>query len=357
MSTPKIRSRKPTGAVPWPCILLEGAEKSGKTWAMALLSASPKVGQMYWLDLGEGSADEYGAIPGARYEILVHDGTYASYLGQVRAVHAEATRAAAAGEPPVVLGIDTMTDEWESLKDWATTRAKGRASNKAKLAKDPEAEVTVGTDLWNDAGARHRRLMTLLLTFPGIVVMTARGKAVVAMDESGKPREGVKDYRVEGHKNLAYDASLWIRMSRTEPPLVIGARSVRHGVRPGVDEPKRVPADVDNLLEWAIFDALGCDPATAHVRDLTHAVGGQLLPEERGIDPEVDVWMAAWTDHVSEATDRAGLSKLWREMTAKHKAGFIDDGLRTDLEAHFKGRSEAVQRAEAAKNAGEVSAA
>ena len=72
-----IKSRKPTGVVPYPVILLEGPEKAGKTWAALLLSRSERVGQTYVLDLGEGSADEYGAIPGVRYEVLEHDGTYA----------------------------------------------------------------------------------------------------------------------------------------------------------------------------------------------------------------------------------------------------------------------------------------
>ena len=40
-----LRTRKPTGAVPWPCVLLEGEEKAGKTWALAELSGSERVGQ------------------------------------------------------------------------------------------------------------------------------------------------------------------------------------------------------------------------------------------------------------------------------------------------------------------------
>ena len=54
-----IKARKPTGAVPYPVILIEGEEKAGKSYAAALLSTSPRVGATYWLDLGEGSADEY----------------------------------------------------------------------------------------------------------------------------------------------------------------------------------------------------------------------------------------------------------------------------------------------------------
>lgn len=260
-----LKTRQPTGRVPWPLILIEGAEKAGKSWACAELSASDKVGQTYWLDLGEGSADEYGAIPGTRYLVLEHDGTWRAILEQVDAVREEAERAAKLGEPPVVLVIDSITAEWELLKDWAASRARARLKKA-----DPEVEPRISMDLWNDAGARHRKLMTSLMTFPGIVVITARGKEVAAMDDSGKPIANTKEYKVEGQKTLAYDATVWIRVSRDHAPLVVGCRSVHAGVRPGVDKPRPAPG---LTLERVIFDILKCNPAEAHVRDLVNPQG------------------------------------------------------------------------------------
>jgi len=287
-NAPQIRSRKPTGAVPWPFVLLEGEEKSGKTWTAYELSKSPRIGQTYVLDLGEGSADEYGAIPGVDFEILIHNGDFLDYLGQVEAVHAEAARAHDAGEPPVALIIDTGTDEWDGLKDWTTARARKTPTNREKLRKDPGAEIKVPQHLWNDATARHRRFMTLLLTFQGIVIMTARGKIVAKVGDDGKPIEGEKTYRVEGEKNLAYDASAWIRMTRGAPPVVIGARSVHHGIRPGLDEPQPITdAPEGALLDWLIFDVWKCDPRTAHVRDIKSTKVTTLTPEEAGEPPEV----------------------------------------------------------------------
>ncbi len=260
-----IKTRKPTGAVPWPLVLVEGGEKSGKSWAMAEFTADERIGQAYWIDLGEGSADEYAAIPGADYEVVEHDGTWRDIFGQVAAIRAEAERAHQAGEKPVVLLIDSMTAEWDMLKDWATARA--LASNYAKriLAKDPNAEIKPDNRLWNDANSRHNGLMRMLMTFPGIIVMSARGREVAAMGDDGKPIAGQKDYRVEGQKGLAFDASAWVRLSRDEPPRVVGARSVAHGVRPGVDRPKPAP---DFTIAWLVFDVLKCDPRTAQVREL-----------------------------------------------------------------------------------------
>lgn len=310
------RTRQPTGRVPWPLILIEGPEKSGKSWAAAQLSASDKVGKTYWLDLGEGAADEYGAIPGARYLVLEHDGTWASIMAQVAAVRHEADRAAQAGEPPTVLVIDSMTAEWELLKDWAANRAKGSATNQKRLAADPHAEIQVTFNLWNDATSRHRKLMTILMTFPGIVVMTGRGKEVAAMDANGRPIEGSKEYKVEGHKTLAFDASVWVRLSRDQEPMVIAARSVHTGIRPGTDKPQPMS---DFTLERLVFDALRCGVGQSEARQVTPVQAGAESPDLDNLS-EVAIELLG---HAEDHTNLADLERVWRAITASLKAGQI----------------------------------
>jgi hypothetical protein len=283
MAMDGLKTRKPTGRVPWPCILLEGEEKAGKSYALAQFSASDKIGTLYWIDLNEGAGDEYGAIPGADYQLIEHDGSYAEVLAAVQAVKAEARRAADAGEPPVVLGIDTGSAIWDGLKDWASARAAKSTRNRELLKRDPNAEITISQNLWNDAGARWRKLQTELLTFPGIVVVTARGKEVTEVDANGRPIEGQKTWSVQTHREFPYAASVWVRLRRGRRPLVIGARSVHMGIKPN-DDPARevtVKAADGRLLEWLVFDALKCDPGTAHVRDLVPFHGGGLLEHER----------------------------------------------------------------------------
>lgn len=278
------QARKPTGVVPYPVVLLEGEEKAGKSWAAMTLSASSRVGQTWVLDLGEGGADEYGVIPGVRFEILEHDGTWAEITSRVAEVKAEAAAAKAAGEPPVVLVIDSITDVWTGLKDWASERMRRSPAGQRALAKDPDAELKPTQNLWNDANSRHRRLMTALMTFPGIVVLTARGKEVTEVRD-GKPVEGSKVWSVDAQKDVPFDASVWVRMRRAQPPTVIGARSVHVGIRPG-DEPQPITAEPANLLDWLIFDVLKVDPGQAAVRDLQHVAGGDLLDHERAAEPQ-----------------------------------------------------------------------
>lgn len=309
-----LKTRKPTGAVPWPCILVEGGEGSGKSWLAALLTASDKVGKSYWLEIGsEGSADEYGAIPGVRYDLIVHDGTWGDITGQVAEVRTEAAKANDAAEPPVVLVIDTMTAEWEMLSDWADNRAKARENRKranSKRAPVPGDEsVTISMDLWNDAKTRHRKLMSMLLTFPGIVVLLARA-GETAKVENGRPVENQKDYKVRGEKDLAFDASVWIRLDRAAAPQVVKLRSVHAGVRPGHDDPMVVKG---LSLEWLVFDHMKCDPRTARVRELVALKPGCD-------DPQADE-IADFRTRIFAATTEEELKTLWGEVVAADLKG------------------------------------
>lgn len=318
-----LTTHKPTGAVPPPLVLLEGEEKAGKTYAALLLSASKRTGSTYVLDLGEGTADEYGAIPGADYLVIEHDGSYAAILESLTEVRAEAQRAKEAGEPPVVLVLDSVTALWGGLKDWISGRAVKSPAGKRALVTDPAAEVKPTMNLWNDAAARHRRVMTLLLTFPGIVVITARGKEV-ALVEGGKPVEGKRTWSVDCHKDVPFDSTLWVRLKRGQRPEVVGARSVHAARRPGDDTPLAVDGDHDgDLLEWLIFDVLRYDPAEGGARNVQSLDGGEATEEERGEEPR--------------ATDEAWLKGLVRRLAAADTVGVLR-GLHAEVKTVYAER-------------------
>lgn len=262
----EYRTHRPSGQVAPPLILLEGAEKAGKSYTAALFSGSDRIGATYWIEFGEVTAEEYGAVPGADYEIVEHDGSFADLHGAIQWVYGKAAAAKAAGEKPVMLVIDSMTAEWELLKGWAANRAKGSKSNRAKLAADPNAEITISGNLWNDANDRHALIMKLFRTFPGIVVMIAQGKVVSAIGDNGQPIEGKKDYRVEGQKQIGFQSSCWVRLSRDEPALLVGCRKVVGGIKPGVDPAKQLPPNW--TLEWLVFEFLQYDHAKAAANNL-----------------------------------------------------------------------------------------
>ncbi|XUL89989.1 AAA family ATPase [Streptomyces galilaeus] len=288
---PKLKTRKPTGVVPWPLILIEGEEASGKTYSAAEFSASQRIGQMYWIDLAEGSADEYAAIPGADYVIIEHDGTYRDILEQIEAVHDAAREAAAAGEPPVVLTIDSVSALWRLLTNWTQERARRTKKNAKALAEDPDSAVDIAMNLWNDAVERWQRIMHLLQTLPGIAIVLARGKQVSAVDDFGNPVTGRKEWKVSGHKDLGFDVTVWVRFLRDEDPQIIKARSLK--LRVEKRRPLRVP---DFTIETLVFESLGCSTASAP-RVMPALAGDRVQP---------------WLQRVTACATVDELSALWR---------------------------------------------
>ncbi|WP_405526811.1 AAA family ATPase [Streptomyces canus] len=305
----KLKIRKPTGIVPWPLILLEGEEGAGKTYSAAEFSASDLIGQMYWVDLAEGSADEYAAIPGADYEIIDHDGSYRDILEQIRAVHTEARRAAIAGEPPVVLSIDSGTALWRMLKTWTNERARRGRSNAQRLQEDPDAAIEVGMNLWNDATERWLDVIHLLQTFPGIAIITARGKQITAIDDNGKPvtdgrNRVLREWKVQAQKDLAFDCSVWVRMRRGRAPQVVKARSLRLRIEDGK------PLDLPGFtIEDLVFNRLGCS-VDSQPRQMPALVGDRVrawlddhdVTELRKVERLRELWWEA-------AEDDSGLTR------------------------------------------------
>ncbi|WP_172387161.1 AAA family ATPase [Streptomyces sp. MNP-20] len=289
----KIKSRKPTGTVPWPLLLIEGEEGAGKTYAAAEFSRSERIGQMYWIDLDEGSADEYAAIEGANYLIIVHDGTYRDILEQVEAVHAEARRVAAAQEPPVVLVIDSGSALWRMLTNWTYERGRRTRKNRALLAQDPDAAYDIGRNLWNDALERWNRVIYLLRTLPGIAIVLARGKQVSATDDNGQPIQGRAEWKVAAQKDLGFDSTCWVRMKRDSEPQLIKARSLRIRVEQG-----RPLALRDFSIEDLVFDKLGCS-VDSQPRIMPALAGDLVQP---------------WLTRIAGLDDKAALGSLWRSV-------------------------------------------
>ncbi len=317
MTVTALRTRQPSGKPPWPLVLIEGGEKTGKTYQALEFTGDERIGRSLALDLGEGCADEYGAIPGARFEVIDHDGTWSDIIGQLEAAVAASHHARDTGEPPMLLVVDSGSSEWDMLKGWVDVRARRQRSNAEKLRKDPDAEIKASRNLWNDAEARHNRFMKLLREFHGPVIVTARGKWVSATGKDGQPIPGEKDYRVEGHKNIGYAANAWVRLSREEPPTVVGLRSVQRGIRPGIDEV--VPWRDFNLGEL-IFQVIGCDPGDTAARNQPELNADQVMPEEippapEDTEPDGDNAPEGWRAP-GRQQQRAGVTPINRQRKA-----------------------------------------
>ncbi|MFJ4791725.1 DEAD/DEAH box helicase family protein [Kitasatospora purpeofusca] len=319
---PKLNSRQPTGVVPWPFVLAEGEEGAGKSYEAIAFSASEHIGKMYVMDLAEGSADEYAGIPGARFEVIIHDGSYQSIAEQVEAVWWEARRAAANREKPVVFVMDSGSALWRMLSNWTYERAKRSDRNRAKLAANPDAIIDIGRHHWNDSVERWNRIIYMLQTMPGIAIMLARGKEISATDGNGQPLvvrgKAVKEWRVSTQRDTGFDSTVWVRMRRDKTTELIKARTLRFRVEAG--KPMPLP---DFSYEKLIFGMLGCS-ADSQPRDMPELTGDRT---------------GSWMKRIAEATGREACVALWAELDAGPEGVGLSEGEWKTVRAAVKARA------------------
>ena len=211
----ELKTRKPTGKPSWPILLLAGGEKCGKSYAAAALSASDLIDRTFWIEVGEGSADQYGALPGARYEIVEHDGSYRDMLSVAEAIVEVPRR----GRPHAIV-VDSMTEMWDLLCREQEAIAKRR--NKSVITMDQ----------WNDAKRKWRAFVDVLRKSFGPVIVTARYEQVTVMDAQGKPTPE-KEWKIRAEKNLAYEVDGVIEIPKPRQYYLNGVRSLRFNVPPG----------------------------------------------------------------------------------------------------------------------------
>lgn len=249
-----LRTRRPTGAVPTPLILLEGVEGSGKTYAGVALSAHPKIRNAYGLDLGEGSMDEYASIAGPNFVIIDHNGTYEDIAQQVDILHKSPAPTDGTFD---LLVIDSASLLWGQQVDAvsAETRRRGK--------KDPTM------DQWNKAKRNWRYIFDRLMTWHGIVIVTARGKEVADV-ENGRPT-GDKIWKVEAEKSIGYDVNARVRFTAHRKAELVKARSLRITIPEG----RTLPLPNFDLGVF-IFDTLGIGTINTGIRQLTDLAAESL---------------------------------------------------------------------------------
>lgn len=207
-----IQTRKPTGKPSWPVLLIAGGEKTGKSWACAVASASPRIGRTLWVGVGETDPDQYGAIPGADFEIVEHDGTLNGILGVLTEI-----ASLPQGDEPVLLVVDSMTRLWEMVTDQAQATANSRSKN--------GGEGIITMDLWNRAKGFWGHMVKAINAHQGPVLLTSRLEPVTVMDEKGRPTP-IKADKIKTEKNLPYDVDGVIEMPERGKAFVSGVRSV-----------------------------------------------------------------------------------------------------------------------------------
>lgn len=257
---PTLVTRRPTGKVPYPLLLIAGVEKTGKSYGASLFSASDLIDRTFYFELGEGAADQYGELPGVRYEIVQHDGSYDN-LGEM--IWAATQQPRPNGKPHAIV-IDSITELWDMLQEEQQLKANQRRDAKASGQKKdgPAEEAQITFDLWNIAKKRWRRIIDMLRVYDGPVILLARLEQVTVM-VNGKPT-AEKEWKVRAEKNLPFECDGIVKLYAPQVAKLSGLRSTRVQVPPGSELP--LPGfTIDGLLRQMGLDGTAAQAPRTYV--------------------------------------------------------------------------------------------
>ncbi|WP_108934617.1 hypothetical protein [Streptomyces ardesiacus] len=267
------KSRRPTGLPNPPMMLLVGPEKSGKSYEAAAGSGSDLIGMTYWIEIGgsEGTADYYGRVPGARYEIVEHNGTYQDILDAIRWAVAQPP---VNGKPNMIV-VDNVTVLWDMLSDEQALYARRRAERKAhetrRRGPSLDDPVVVDPDLWNRAKDRWGEILWMLRRHSGPTLLLARQEVVTAFENDKPTRD--KTRKIKAERNLPSAVDAIVELHAFGEAHLTGVRTLHWDVKPGQSMPFP-DFSVDALLR-----RLGFEEAAA-ARQVTETRPEAYLQEE-----------------------------------------------------------------------------
>lgn len=290
-----MQTRTPTGAAGWPMLLVEGKEGARKTSEALRLSADPRIGSSYVIEVGERRVDEYATL--GNFMVVEHDGKLANI---VRCVYDVMAQPPLEGRPTLLI-IDSGTALWDLVKRQAELYARSSKEAKRKLEDDPNAEIQVGHQAWNRAkDPWWWAWMNDLRAWPGVLIVTARSDEVSKFVD-GKPVANQTDYRVDIERGTPFIFDATVRMRGAKAALVTTAKSLNFSVPDaGVELPVELP------LAHLVFDLF---KAGTNV-ELTTAQAKTSL-----------VAMARSLGH-SEDSAKAAAGEAWRTCNASSKSKF-----------------------------------
>lgn len=300
----KAATRVPTGTPAWPLTLVEGEEKAGKSYQLARLSADPRIGMTFAFDW-EGRLDEYRSL--GDYVLVDWNGTFLDFEAKLKAV-AQVPRLPD-GRPNLII-IDPITALWRLLVDWADRRARNGKKNRDLLEKDPDAEIVISMNLWNDAKDRWRRVMDVLTSYDGLVVLAARGGEVAVLDAQGNPVANQRSWSVQAEKTLTSDVTAWVRVHRSPRRAeLVGAASLNFTV-----ENEAMALPLEDTLAHVIFDLFGAGQADFGARQGTAPTVGFTAAQAKTRLLEA---VGRVNDSLNEGERKAEAARIWEAAGLK----------------------------------------
>ncbi|AWI32676.1 hypothetical protein [Streptomyces tirandamycinicus] len=213
-------------------LLLAGTEKSGKSYEAAAFSGSDLIGRTFWIEIGEGEGHHYGAVPGARYELVPHDGSLRDILDAVR--WAVWQPRGEDGKPNAIV-LDSVSVLWELLGDEQAVISRRRAAERAARQKQPAptdpTDYTITTDQWNVAKKRWGLVIDALRHHDGPVILCARMDEVTLFDAAGQPTKD-RTWKIQAEKKLPFEVTGTLQLRGYRRAFLTGMRSLTLNITP-----------------------------------------------------------------------------------------------------------------------------
>jgi hypothetical protein len=305
-----LRLSRPSGKPSWPFLLIAGGPGTGKTYLSCLASASQLVDETYVLTLGEIRPEEYGAIPGAEFWQVEHDGTYESIYQAVYDV-----AALPRNRRPNLFILDTGSALWDLLVGRAQLAANERAAASAARAKRPapEGDQKITGDLWDSVRDDWYRVINLMRTMDGPTIITAR------MEERSVTQNGVptaeKAWRIRGESNLPFDVTAVVEMVRPGERVLTKIASAAH--------PQTEPRVWPKFDVEALWLELGLDRTDVEARQYD-------MPVIRAVEQPVE---RDWIAEASTLSSRQAVAKLASEASAARAPRAVIDAIGDRLDS------------------------
>jgi len=172
--------------------MVSGLAKSGKSMVSYKLGLSPSINHCWVVDLGEGSADEYGGLD--CYTVLDWGRSWADLQDTVKWCVGQPCPAGKMN----ALVIDSGTELWDGLKSRADKRARSSKKNRAALEADPDFEVDVSMPFWNDAKETWARVVSPMKLAGNLIgVVLVRSESVAEVVNGAPTNRRVTSYQCE----------------------------------------------------------------------------------------------------------------------------------------------------------------
>ncbi|MFB6505601.1 hypothetical protein ACFC07_22080 [Streptomyces sp. NPDC056099] len=226
----------PNGHPSWPMLLLAGTEKSGKSYEAAKFSGSDLIGRTFWVEIGEGEGHHYGSVPGARYELVPHDGGFLDLLDAVR--WAAWQPRGEDGKPNAIV-LDSASILWDLVGDEQAVIARQRAAVRAARQKLPAPEpsdYTITSDQWNVAKRRWGMVIDALRHHDGPVIICARMDEVTLFDAAGQPTKD-RTWKIQAERKLPFEVTGTVQLRGYRRAFLTGMRSLRLNIDPDATVP------------------------------------------------------------------------------------------------------------------------